>query len=354
MSRKYRVGFIGVGATSGFFMTGWKAVPDRAEVVALCDIVPSQMAKRKESHPETCARATEYTDYREMLAKEDLDIVCLCAHGDTRMEQTEYCLARGKHLFIEKPVGYTMEEARRFQYLAHKHADLRVAVAYTLRYSQDWMGPRAVIRSGELGELMTARIAYCHPHDFSEDHGKHRPHFMDKAGNYIHSSELVHATHPWDMVRYLLGEVKEVFFARGAVGSTMGLLWMESGCLCHVLSGSQPQSKFGPNTIQYIEVHGTRGTCWMYRELDGEKRMRSLYRIGKEGELQNAPQVAKFPPSSHGSVLRTHNFLDAIEGKEDLICSMADGAKTTELLHALWLSDRMQVKVPVLSSNHTG
>jgi predicted dehydrogenase len=329
-------------------------MPDRAEVVALCDIVPAQMAKRKASHPETCGQATEYTDYREMLAREDLDIVCLCAHGDTRLEQTEYCLARGKHLFIEKPVGYDMEEARRFQFLSLKHPDLRVAVAYTLRYSQEWMGPRAVIRSGELGDLMTCRIAYCHPHDFAEGHAESDRHYRDKAGNYIHSSELVHTTHPWDMARYLLGEVKEVFFARGAVSGSMGILWMESGCLCHVLSGSQPATKFGVNTVQYIEVHGKKGSCWMFRDLDGEKRIRCLYRVGKEGELQTAPQIARHPPSSHGGILRTHNFLDAIEGKEELICSMADGARTTELLHALWLSDRMQIKVPVLTSNHTG
>jgi len=79
MSRKYRVGFIGVGSVTTYFMDGWQAVPDRAEVTALCDIVPAQMAKRKETHPETCGKAREYTDYREMLEKEEL--ICSMTDG---------------------------------------------------------------------------------------------------------------------------------------------------------------------------------------------------------------------------------------------------------------------------------
>ena len=71
-------------------------------------------------------------------------------------------------------------------------------------------------------------------------------------------------------------------------------------------------------------------------------------------ENTTLPAVSDVPESSHGAVLRSRNLLDAIEGKAELICSLVDGATTTELLHALWLSERMQVKVPVFPANTTG
>jgi len=46
--------------------------------------------------------------------------------------------------------------------------------------------------------------------------------------------------------------------------------------------------------------------------------------------------------------------MNAIEGKEELICSLEDGAHTTELLYALWLSERTGVKTAVLPARVTG
>jgi len=72
------------------------------------------------------------------------------------------------------------------------------------------------------------------------------------------------------------------------------------------------------------------------------------------GKVQEAPPVSDLPDSTHGTILRCKNLVDAIEGKAELICSLMHGTKTTELLAALWPSQRLQVKVPVLSANHSG
>ena len=79
---------------------------------------------------------------------------------------------------------------------------------------------------------------------------------------------------------------------------------------------------------------------------------RATYRT--DGDVRPAGATQDLPDSSHGVVLRSRNLLDAIEGKAELICSMEDGARTTELLHALWLSERTQLKVPVVPAHHTG
>ena len=153
------------------------------------------------------------------------------------------------------------------------------------------------------------------------------------------------------MARYLLGEVREVFAAHTGHGD-MGILWMDSGAICHVLAGSVHRAKTGYMQQQIVQVHGALGSGWLNRERT--EPFRWLATCKTDGDVEPCPEVSEVPESSHGAVLRTRNLLDAIEGKAELICSMEDGAKTTELLHALWLSQRMQVKVPVLPANHSG
>jgi len=352
--RKYRVGFIGCGSTSRFSLEGWRNWPDEVEVTALCDTAPEQIKARKTDFPELCGKAHEYGDYRRMLAEEPLDIVTLCAYGDTRLEHTEACLRAGKHVLMEKPVGHNLEEARRFRHLARQHPDLKAAVCYSLRYHKPFLALKALIERGVLGRIISGEISYSHPHDFSrEAEGAHVPRGLrttDRGGNYIASSQLTRATHPWDMARYLLGEVTDVFAARARCH--MGILWMESGALCHVLAGSVTRGDGVHHQPQLAQIHGTEGSAWMVRDLQKPFENRTIYRT--HGEVQTAPDVTHVPESSHGAVFRARNLLDAIEGKAQLVCSMEDGAKTTELLHAIWLSERLQVKVRVMPAEHTG
>ena len=51
--------------------------------------------------------------------------------------------------------------------------------------------------------------------------------------------------------------------------------------------------------------------------------------------------------TSHGDATRTRNFLNAIAHDEPLICSLEDGIRTSELLHALWDSHTLEIRVPV-------
>ena len=294
-----------------------------------------------------------------MLAEADLDIVCICSFSDQHLEHAEACLRAGKHVFVEKPVGYDLEQARRFKYLAYKYSELKGAVAYSLRYRKAFIDLRALIRAGILGEILSCEISYSHSRDLPAEAKDplrdRRPDrfFEDRGGNYISSSELVHNTHPWDLARYLLGEVREVFCTTGGGGNIeMGILWMASGALCHVLAGVMRPSKEGSNQHQIVQIHGTQGSAWLNRDRGEPYEYHATYRT--DGEILPVPSTCDLPDSSHGAILRSRNLLDAIEGKAELICSLLDGAATTDLLHALWLSQRLQVKVPVIGANHTG
>jgi predicted dehydrogenase len=378
----FRIGIIGCGGVSKFHTEGWQAWKNDCRMAALCDINPDQIKRLKKAFPAFTGEAAEYIDYRDMLARADLDIVCVCSFSDRHLEHTAACLAAGKHVLMEKPVGYSLEEARQFRALAAQHPDQKVAVAYSLRYRIAFMDMRQLVQSGVLGDILTAEISYSHPHygtklkagdetaylkqhsdiaggdtTVAVGHSRNSP-YADRGGNYIASSQLTHATHPWDMARYLFGEAEYAFctesmpaLAEGS-GIQMGMLWMRSGALVHVLAGSTRIPQVGGNQHQFVQVHGKLGSAWVMRDLFAPYTYHAYYRT--DGEIQVAPPSTALPDSSHGVVIRSRNLMDAIEGKAGLICSMDDGALTTELLHALWLSEHMQVKTTVLPGRVTG
>ena len=381
----YRIGIIGCGSVSKFHSEGWQYWKDDCRMTALCDINPAQIKRLKKEFPDYCGAAEEYTDYREMLARAPLDIVCVCSFSDKHLEHTGGCLAAGKHVLMEKPVGYNLEEARQFLHLAHKYPAQKVSVAYSMRYRNAFMAMRALIRSGTLGEIITAEVSYSHPHFGKKIKAQDSTSYLrqqsdmaggdttvaiptgkksgyeDGGGNYIASSQLTHATHPWDMARYLFGEASHAFsvdsdkmaaMADSGQGVQMGMLWMRSGALVHVLAGSTRVPRVGGNQHQFLQTHGTLGSAWLMRDLYEPYHYHAYYRT--DGEIQTAPAVTELEDSSHGVRIRSKNLMDAIEGKAELICSMADGAHTTELLHALWLSERTGVKTAVLPARVTG
>ena len=64
-----KIGLIGVGGISGAHIPVWENMED-AELVALCDIRPERMEKYPDKR--------RYTDFDEMLANEELDILDIC------------------------------------------------------------------------------------------------------------------------------------------------------------------------------------------------------------------------------------------------------------------------------------
>lgn len=346
---KYRIGILGCGRVARFHLDGWKRLSDRVEVTAVCDILPGQMAAFQK---ELAGPVREFTDYRQMLAEAPLDIVSVCSYGDKHLEHTTAVVESGRHAFMEKPAGYNLEEARRFKHLARRQP--KVGVAYSLRFHSAALAFRELLRSGRLGEILTGEISYSHPrfgkHGTGLEDSSEHDALTDKAGNYIASSELTPSTHPWDLARFFFGEAEACFSTSHNV--QMGILWMKSGALVSVLAGATAIPKIGGNQHQLCQVHGTLGSAWLTRDLYEPYVRHALYRT--DGEIQTAPAVTELPDTSHGSLIRSQNFLDAIEGKAELICSLDDAAKTTDLLHALWLSERTHTRVPVLPANHTG
>jgi predicted dehydrogenase len=106
---KLRIGIIGSGGIAqGSHMKGYAAIPDLCEIVATCDV-------REETAKEAAAKfnvPATYTDYAEMLEKENLDAVSVCTPNKFHKDPTIAALKAGVNVLCEKPLGMNAPECR--------------------------------------------------------------------------------------------------------------------------------------------------------------------------------------------------------------------------------------------------
>jgi len=93
-----------------------------------------------------------FKDYQEMLEMKDLDSVSVCTPNKFHAPITIAALKAGKHVFCEKPMAITAEEADKMVKTA-KETGLKLSVGYQSRFSDDAQLLKQMISSGELGEI---------------------------------------------------------------------------------------------------------------------------------------------------------------------------------------------------------
>lgn len=115
-NEKIRIGFIGPGGR-GFGahvkrLTKLQVEGEPIELVAVCDVY-NKHRERAANHIEkqTGKKPTQYVDYLEMIEKEDLDAVCIGTPDHWHHKQTVDALNAGLHVYCEKPMTKTVEEA---------------------------------------------------------------------------------------------------------------------------------------------------------------------------------------------------------------------------------------------------
>ena len=98
---KLRIGIIGTGNISNCHMEGYTAIPDLVEVVACCDLDQKKM----DAWAERWGVKNKYTDYNEMLAKENLHVVSVCIWNAAHKAPTVAALKAGKKLDAHRTGG---------------------------------------------------------------------------------------------------------------------------------------------------------------------------------------------------------------------------------------------------------
>ncbi len=148
-SHKLNVALIGVW---GRGLAHYNALKTQ-NVVALCDVNELRFPEALKTFP----GARTYTDWRDCLEQKDIEAVVCCTTDHSHAHVAMWTMNRGKHIYCEKPIAMTVEEARllRAKYLANKH---KIATqAGTQRHAiANFARVREMVRDGAVGELRGA------------------------------------------------------------------------------------------------------------------------------------------------------------------------------------------------------
>jgi predicted dehydrogenase len=202
MAEVIRIGMIGCGQIAQYHLDNYAKMPDRARVIAAADI------------NEACVNATAakfgianvYTDFRKMLARDDLDAVDVCLHNNFHRPATEAALAAGKHVYCEKPMAGSYRDAAAMLETA-KQTGKKLSIQLSTLYSNETRAAKELIDAGELGELYFARSTGWRRRGRPFVDGYGTPTFVQKknsAGGALYDMGVYHIS----QVLYLLGNPK--------------------------------------------------------------------------------------------------------------------------------------------------
>ena len=146
--RKARVAVIGTGwwGTTAH-LPAFATHPD-AEIVAVCDQRADVLARAADKFEVE----TTYTDYVEMLKREELDGVVVSVWSAAHFEVARACLAHRLHILVEKPMVLRAPHAKELVDLSRLH-QRELIVGYPWHYSQRARQAREILQTGELGQI---------------------------------------------------------------------------------------------------------------------------------------------------------------------------------------------------------
>lgn len=154
MARTVKVGIIGCGGIGqNKHMPSLHKIPN-VEIVAFCDLVEerAQMCKEKFGTPD----ALVCTDYKELLAVEDIEVVHVLTPNREHAEITVAALYAGKHVMCEKPMAINSKEAKKMLDAAKKYKRI-LTIGYQSRYTPQAIFLKKECEKGTFGDIYYAK-----------------------------------------------------------------------------------------------------------------------------------------------------------------------------------------------------
>ncbi len=158
LPRAIRVGIIGLEGHYSEILSVASASP-QVRVVAVAEADPK--LRSSVSDDALLKSATPFSDYREMLDRQKLDVVAVCGDNGTRAQVVRDCAERGLAIVAEKPLALTLADLdlTRQKIVA---SGVPFTMLLSMRFEPQYRKMHAIVRGGEIGEVvaMTAQKSY--------------------------------------------------------------------------------------------------------------------------------------------------------------------------------------------------
>ncbi|MBI3972149.1 MAG: Gfo/Idh/MocA family oxidoreductase [Chloroflexi bacterium] len=200
--QRVKLGIFGYGFIAGVHADALRHI-DGVEVVAVCG--PRIEAAREFARKHEIAQATTEPD--ELLSHDDITGVLVDSPDATHHDLVLRSLSAGKHIFCEKPLARTVDEAREM-YAAAVKANRRTVVGYSNRWNTVANNIQKLIEADELGEIVHVYSQSANPSLIRSP----KPRFTWRTDAARTGTGILGdlGSHHVDLTHFLLGPIAEV------------------------------------------------------------------------------------------------------------------------------------------------
>ncbi len=333
-----KVGIVGSGNRGKAHAKAYATLDD-VEIVACTDI---DRKKAKElAQKQKLAESKIYTDHKEMLAKEEPDIISVCTWPGSHAQIVVDSVEGGvKAVFLEKPLAPTWGESKKL-YQACVDGSVILAVCHQRRFAPSFSKAKELANDGTIGELHRVE-GYC-------------PNLFDWGTHWFDMFCFYNNDEPADWVMGQINmERKKASSIFGVPVETHGLSYIKfrNGVYGLMVTGSDGGGRCANRLI------GTKGAIeldvfWEHK-IWGEKKKGPLVRVLREGAPDWETPELKYASGERypykGSeqmedILAVRDLIDCLKTGREPILSGRKALQATELIYATYESSRRRARI---------
>ena len=306
--QKIKAGVIGCGAIAqACHIPGYIKNP-KTELIAIADISKKNLNEAGKNF----GIKRHYLNYHKMLENEELDAVSICGPNNLRLEMIKAAAEKGVHIFCEKPMCCTLEEAQKIKEVLKKNK-VKMMIGFTHRLLSGNIKAREIIRKGEIGHPFMMRIRFANMGPYIDWQAKSNWFYNpSKAGGGVLLDTGIHAI---DLCKYFMGHISQVsahvatLFKNTKVDNNALIIlnFADKGMGCIEVSWTSPPGFTG------IEIYGRKGaiivdySSGLY--LISEKLSPGRNRFKKRKVISN--------PAKGGWSIEIDHFINGLKGDRD-------------------------------------
>ncbi|MBI4558867.1 MAG: Gfo/Idh/MocA family oxidoreductase [Candidatus Hydrogenedentes bacterium] len=209
--RTLRVGIVGHGFmgkvhTHAYRSLGFYYDPPPARIVLAGVATSSEQSWRRAVEEWGYEFGT--TDFRELCARDDLDVINCCVPNYLHKQVLLDALEHAKHLYMDKPLAVSLAEAREMEACAARHPSLVTQMTFQYRFIPALLRAKELIADGRLGDIYSARVCYLHAGYV--DPNRPVTWRLERAKSGPGGALFDLGSHVIDLTRHLLGEFAQV------------------------------------------------------------------------------------------------------------------------------------------------
>ncbi|WP_394924912.1 Gfo/Idh/MocA family oxidoreductase [uncultured Robinsoniella sp.] len=320
--KKVKVGIAGLGRLGKVHAGNLAFKIPNAELTAACSIMPAELTYAQE----VLGVKEVYNDYREMLAKADIDAVAIITTSGEHCWQIEAALDAGKHVFSDKPLGVNVEECKLAEKAVERHPELVFFLGFMRRFDPSYAYAKKKIEDGAIGTPYMVKATGIDPEAMVDGAIK----FAATSGGIF----IDMAIHDIDLMRWFLGSDPVEVYATGstfrhpefkAAGDDetgVAMYKCENGAVGFVHVGRTAPHGYHVET----EIVGTEGSIRVSPV--PAKNLCMIY--NNQGVVQEC--VSGFPERFAESYrLEMEEFINCVQDNTKPEVTVYDGTKSTQI-----------------------